>query len=177
MNTVAGLVREGRGDNAVDMIAGLSELLRKTLQTPDAQEVALGEELEIIGKYLDIEKARFAERLQVNVEVPQELRKALVPSLILQPIVENAVKHGIAKRVDGGGIAIRAARENGALTLIVRNDGPGFAEGWESQKKGIGLNNVRERLMSLYGSAAELRVSNGETNGAQVTLTLPYRES
>jgi len=177
LNTVAGLVREGRGDNAVDMIAGLSELLRKTLQTPDAQEVALGEELEIIGKYLDIEKARFAERLQVNVEVPQELRKARVPSLILQPIVENAVKHGIAKRVDGGGIAIRAARENGALTLIVRNDGPGFAEGWESQKKGIGLNNVRERLMSLYGSAAELRVSNGETNGAQVTLTLPYRES
>jgi two-component system, LytTR family, sensor kinase len=173
LNTIAGLVREGRGDSAVDMIAGLSELLRRALHSADHQQVQLGEELEIAGKYLEIEKARFAERLQVRVEVPEELRKARVPSLILQPIVENAVKHGIAKRVDGGEIAISAARENGELRVSVKNDGPGFVEGWES-KKGIGLENVRERLASLYGDSAGLRVSNdGE---AMVTIVVPYRD-
>ena len=93
--------------NAVEMIAGLSELLRRTLKTTDRQEVALGEELEIVEKYLEIEKARFAERLQVNVEVPKELKRARVPSLILQPIVENAVKHGIAKRVQAERLGLR----------------------------------------------------------------------
>jgi two-component system, LytTR family, sensor kinase len=173
LNTIAGLVREGRGDSAVDMIAGLSELLRRTLRSSGQQQVVLREELEIAEKYLEIEKARFAERLQVHVEVPEELRKARVPSLILQPIVENAVKHGIAKRVDGGEIAISAARENSELRVSVRNDGPGFAEGWES-KKGIGLKNVRERLASLYGKEAELRVSNGD--GVVVTIVVPYRD-
>lgn len=173
LNTISGLVREGRGDNAVDMIAGLSELLRKTLQSSDKQQVALGEELEIVAKYLEIEKARFAERLQVSVDVPEELRKARVPSLILQPIVENAVKHGIARTVQGGEIAIRASRENGELQLSVRNDGPGFAEGWEN-KKGIGLENVRERLGSLYGAAGTIRVSNGDASGACVTVSIPF---
>jgi two-component system, LytTR family, sensor kinase len=173
LNTIAGLVREGRGDRAVDMIAGLSELLRRTLRSSGQQHVVLREELEIAEKYLEIEKARFAERLQVRVQVPEELHKARVPSLILQPIVENAVKHGIAKRVEGGEIAILAARENGELRVSVRNDGPGFAEGWES-KQGIGLENVRERLASLYGKEAELRVSNGD--GVVVTIVVPYRD-
>jgi LytS/YehU family sensor histidine kinase len=99
LNTIAGLVREGKNDGAVDMIAGLSDLLRRTLRTPDQQQMGLGEELEVVQKYLDIEKARFAERLQVELDVPKELLRARVPSLILQPIVENAVKHGIAKRI------------------------------------------------------------------------------
>jgi two-component system, LytTR family, sensor kinase len=176
LNTISGLVREGRGDNAVDMIAGLSELLRKTLQTSDKQQVSLSEELDVVGKYLEIEKARFAERLRVNIQIPQDLRRARVPSLILQPIVENAVKHGIARRVDGGEILISATRQNGQLFLNVANDGPGFSSDWES-KKGIGLENVKERLRSLYGEAAGLSVSNGDRAGATVSLQLPYQES
>jgi len=175
LNTIAGLVREGRNDDAVDMIAGLSELLRVTLKTSDRQEVKLGEELEMVKKYLEIEKARFAERLQVNVHVAAELRHARVPSLILQPIVENAVKHGIANRVQGGAIGIRAERLNGVLTLCVRNDGSGFPEDWEHQA-GLGLKNVRERLASLYGKEAKLTVGSGETSGAFVAISLPYSD-
>jgi two-component system, LytTR family, sensor kinase len=173
LNTIAGLVREGRNDGAVDMIAGLSDLLRRTLQTTDRQQVELREELEIVRKYLEIEKARFAERLQLQVDVPGELLHARVPSLILQPIVENAVKHGIAKRVQGGTIAVSAARVNGTLTLRVANDGPGFATDWE--RKGIGLNNVRERLASLYGGAGELVVRN-EDGRAVVRVVIPGAE-
>jgi len=171
LNTVAGLVREGRNDAAVDMIAGLSELLRHALKTSDGQEVSLGEELAILEKYLEIEKVRFAERLSVAVEVPEELRGVKVPSLILQPIVENAVKHGIAKRVQGGVIAIEAERRNGSVRLSVYNDGPGFPVEWRS-RGGIGLENVRERLASLYGPAGELQAEN-EAGGSRVTVTVP----
>jgi two-component system, LytTR family, sensor kinase len=176
LNTIAGLVREGRKDGAVDMIAGLSELLRRTLQTSDRQQVALGEELEIVKKYLEIEKARFAERLQVDVTIAEELKRARVPSLILQPIVENAVKHGVAKRVQGGWITISAVRSNGVLTVSVFNDGPGFTEGWERSRKGIGLENVRDRLASLYGEAAVLKVHGKVESGAMVSITVPYAE-
>jgi two-component system, LytTR family, sensor kinase len=174
LNTIAGLVREGRNDNAVDMIAGLSELLRHSLRTTNQQQVALGEELEIVEKYLEIEKARFAERLKVDVDVPEELRRARVPSLILQPIVENAVKHGIAQRVQGGAIGITATRVNGTLSVSVRNDGPRFPADWESSHRGIGLENVRERLTSLYGAAGELRVDTGVEAGARVVIVVPY---
>jgi len=176
LNTVAGLVREGKNDRAVDMIAGLSDLLRRTLQTSDRQQVALGEELDIVETYLEIEKARFAERLQVKMEVPEELKSARVPSLVLQPIVENAVKHGIAKSAQGGEIDIRAARVNGTLTVIVSNDGPGFPEDWESKAAGIGLRNVRERLASLYGKEARVNIVEAE-GGAVVSISVPYRRS
>jgi two-component system, LytTR family, sensor kinase len=175
LNTVVGLVREGKNDEAVETVVRLSQLLRRTLKSSDRQEVELEEELEIVGKYLEIEKARFAERLRVSVEVATELRRARVPSLLLQPIVENAVKHGIAQRVQGGCIAIEAARANGALTVCVRNDGPGFPADWEKERRGIGLENVRERLKSLYGDAAALRVENAE-GGAAVWVVVPWRE-
>jgi two-component system LytT family sensor kinase len=173
LNTIAALVREGRNDGAVDMIAGLSDLLRRTLQNSGRQQMLLGEELEVVEKYLEIEKARFADRLQVQVDVPEELLRARVPSLILQPIVENAVKHGIAKRVQGGAIGIRAGRVNGTLTLSVFNEGPGFPLNW--QRTGIGLQNVQERLASLYGREAELRVVS-EPRGPCVEILLPYKE-
>jgi two-component system, LytTR family, sensor kinase len=174
LNTIAGMVREGQNDSAVDMIAGLSELLRRTLQTAEGQQVALGEEVDIAEKYLEIERARFAERLRVRVHVPEELAKAWVPSLLLQPIVENAVKHGIAKRVEGGAIEISAERVNGTLMVSVRNDGPGFPEGWEQRRTGIGLENVRERLKSLYGGEGEMQAGN-EEGGARVIVKIPLR--
>ncbi|HXX17650.1 MAG TPA: histidine kinase [Candidatus Eremiobacteraceae bacterium] len=175
LNTIAGLVREGRNDAAVDMIAGLSELLRRTLRNRE-QQVALRDELEIVETYLEIEKARFAERLRVHVDVPQELARARVPSLILQPLVENAVKHGIAKRASGGVIAIHAERRNGTLTLRVADDGPGFPEEGKG-RSGIGLENVRERLRSLYGPAGKLQVGREEGWGAVVSVSVPYEET
>jgi LytS/YehU family sensor histidine kinase len=158
------------------MIAGLSDLLRRVVDDSHRQEVPLGEELEFLQKYLDIQKARFAERLELRVEVPGELCRARVPSLILQPIVENAVKHGIAKRAQGGSIEISAARTNGVLTLSVYNDGPTLPEDWERNQAGIGISNVRTRLESLYGNAFELKMRNEEARGVKVSVSVPFRE-
>ncbi|MGB7846714.1 MAG: histidine kinase [Candidatus Acidiferrum sp.] len=176
LNAISGLVREGRNDAAVGMIAGLSEFLRHVLKDSGRQEVALGEELGFVEKYLEIQKARFAERLQVRMDVAKELGGARVPSLILQPIVENAVKHGIAKRAQGGAIEISAARVNGKLTLSVYNDGPGLPADWEGKREAIGLSNVRERLQSLYGDGCELKMANSGGHGVKVTISVPYAE-
>jgi two-component system LytT family sensor kinase len=174
LNAVAGLVREGRSDAAVSMLAGLSDLLRRVLEDFTGQQVPLGEEMEFAQKYMDIQKVRFAERLQFSVDVPTELYPAQVPSLILQPMVENAVKHGIAKRAQGGAIRISASRSNGTLTLSVSNDGPSLPPGWEIARSGIGISNVRTRLQSLYGNACELRMRNRDTGGVEVSVSLPF---
>jgi two-component system LytT family sensor kinase len=174
LNAIAALIREQRNDAAVSMIAGLSDFLRRVLQDSDRQQVPLGEELEFTQKYLDIQKVRFAERLQFNVDVPADLFSAQVPSLILQPMVENAVKHGIAKRVLGGSIRIAGSHSNGTLTLTVYNDGPGLPADWDKTKSGIGMSNVRTRLQSLYGTAFELSMQNQEQGGVEVSVSVPF---
>src|SRR5450631_2760929 len=174
LNAVAGLVREKRNDAAVSMIAGLSDFLRRVLEDSNRQQVPLEEELEFAMKYLDIQKMRFSERLQVSLNVPSELLAAQVPSLILQPMVENAVKHGIAKRVQGGAIRIAAFRSNGSLTLSVYNDGPSLPAGWEKTHSGIGISNVLTRLQGLYGDAFELSMRNQEPGGVEVSVSVPF---
>jgi two-component system, LytTR family, sensor kinase len=174
LNTIAGLVREKRNDAAVEMIAGLSDFLRRVLENSDHQHVPLAEELEFAHKYLDIQKMRFAARLQVSVDVPQELWAAQVPSLILQPMVENAVKHGIAKRMQGGAIRIAAFQSNGTLTLRVYNDGPYLPEEWEKIQAGVGIPNVRTRLQALYGNAFQLTMRNQPPGGVEVSVSLPF---
>jgi LytS/YehU family sensor histidine kinase len=138
------------------------------------QQVPLGEEMEFLQKYLDIQKVRFADRLQSSVDVPKELLPAQVPSLILQPMVENAVKHGIAKRVQGGAIRISAERLNGTLIINVYNDGPQLPQDWGKARSGIGITNVRTRLQSLYGAEFELDIRNQVPHGVQVSLSLPF---
>ena len=174
LNAIAGLVREKRNDAAVNMIVRLSDFLRRVVEDSGRQQVPLGEELEFTQKYLDIQKARFAERLQFSVDVPQELLPAQVPSLILQPMVENAVKHGIARRVQGGAIRITASRANGTLTMRVYNDGPSLPVGWETSQSGIGILNVRTRLQSLYGDQFELSMRNQQPGGVEVTVSVPF---
>lgn len=174
LNAVAGLVREQRNDAAVSMIAGLSDFLRRVLEDSTLQQVPLEEEMEFAHKYLEIQKVRFAERLQLRVDVPRELYSAQVPSLILQPMVENAVKHGIAKRVQGGEIRIAASLCNGILTLSVYNDGPGLPAEWEMTRSGIGISNVRTRLQNLYGDAFELNMRNRDAQGVEVSVSLPF---
>jgi two-component system, LytTR family, sensor kinase len=173
LNAVAGLVREQRNEAAVTMIARLSEFLRRTVSDSDRQQVALGEELDFAEKYLEIQKVRFADRLSFAVDVPADLLSARVPSLILQPMVENAIKHGIAKRVQGGAISIDAIRSNGTLTLRIFNEGPSLPAGWEKTTPGIGVQNVRTRLQSLYGSGFELNLHNVR-EGVEASLSLPY---
>jgi two-component system, LytTR family, sensor kinase len=174
LNAVSGLVREGRNDAAVSMIAGLSDFLRRVLQDSSRQQVPLREEMEFTETYLAIQKARFADRLQLSVDVPADLYAAQVPSLILQPMVENAVKHGIAKRVGGGAIRIAASRANGTLTLSVFNDGPSLPEGCEENPDGIGIANVRSRLRSLYGERFSLSLRNQEMGGVEASVSLPW---
>jgi len=173
LNSVAGLVREGRNDSAVSMIAGLSDLLRRMLDDSAQQQVPLQEEMEFAQKYLDIQKVRFADRLQIDVDVPSELYLAQVPSLILQPMVENAIKHGIAKRAQGGTIRITASRCDGMVTLSVSNDGPGLPEEWETTRPGIGISNVRTRLQTLYGDAFDLSMRN-QNAGVEMSVSLPF---
>jgi two-component system LytT family sensor kinase len=175
LNAIAGLVRETRNDDAVEMIARLSDLLRRVLDGSGKQEVSLGEEMEFLEMYLDIQKTRFAERLQVNVDVSRELYAAQVPNLILQPIVENAIQHGISKRAAGGAIRIAASRDDGVLTMSVHNDGPQLPFNWEHARPGIGISNVRTRLKSLYGDAYTLNIWNHKAGGVEVSLSVPFK--
>jgi LytS/YehU family sensor histidine kinase len=173
LNAVSGLVRSGRDEDAVTMIAGLSDFLRHTLDGSSRHQVPLAEELQFAEKYLSIEKVRFADRLQVDLNVPLDLYQAQVPSLILQPIVENAVKHGIAKRAQGGTIRIGASRDQDRVTLTVSNDGPPLLLA-EFSGSGLGNANVRTRLKSLYGDAFEFTMRNGKAGGVEVSLSIPY---
>jgi sensor histidine kinase YesM len=173
LNAISGLVREKKNDDAVDMIAALSDFLRRVVDDSNRQQVPLGEELEFAQKYLDIQKVRFADRLQFSIDVPEGLFRAQVPSLILQPMVENAVKHGIAKRVQGGSIRISASRSNGTLTLRILNDGPALAADWSEKRPGIGISNVQARLKSLYGDRFEFSMRNQDPDGVETSLSLP----
>jgi two-component system, LytTR family, sensor kinase len=175
LHAISGLVREKRNDAAVSMIAGLSDFLRKVVDASDRHEVPLGEEVQFLQKYLDIQKVRFADRLQLSVEVPRELFPAPVPSLILQPLVENAIKHGISKEVDGGWVRIAALRSNGWLTLRVYNDGPGLPADWDKSQSGIGIANLRSRLRAMFGADYQLSLQN-QGSGVEVQVSVPYRE-
>ena len=176
LHAIAGLVRENRNDAAVSMIAGLSEFLRKVVDSSDRHEVPLGEEVQFLQKYLEIQKVRFAERLQLSVDVPEELYTAQVPSLILQPIVENSIKHGIAKEALGGRIQVTAFRSNGRLSLRVYNDGPGLQTNWQDSQSGIGIANLRNRLRAMFGDAFEVSLRNHDA-GVEVLISVPFRES
>jgi hypothetical protein len=181
LNAVSGLVREGRGDEAVQTLARISDFLRRLLQERGVQEVPLAEELALAGTYLDIQRVRFADRLQVRVEVAPGLGAALVPPLILQPLVENAIKHGIAQRARAGTIAIGAERADERLVLSVYNDGPPLAPPATPRPAdgggSIGLANVRERLRGLHGAAASLDICDVEARGVLVSIVIPWREA
>jgi two-component system LytT family sensor kinase len=185
LNAISGLVREERGPLAVETIALVSEFLRHSLHECGGQEVPLDEELRFASMYLDIQKIRFEDRLSSRIVVAPGLGRAIVPSLILQPLVENAIKHGIAMRVQPGAVEIAISRAPGALVLEVYNDGPAIATqdapgpaAREPPRAGsIGLANVRNRLQGLYGADGALDIANVEGRGVRVTVRLPWREA
>ena len=177
LNSIAGLVRDERGDAAVSMIVGLSEFLRRSSEDSHRSQVTLTEEVEYLQRYLDIQKVRFGERLQVSVNIPVELLSAQVPNLLLQPLVENAIKHGIAKRVAGGAVRVSGARQSGSLCLSVYNDCPKLLPDWEATHPGVGIGNLRTRLQILYGDKSGLQLKRTDADGVEVVVTLPFVEA
>jgi two-component system LytT family sensor kinase len=160
------------------MVGQLSELLRASLERDGRQEVPLSEELDLLAPYLDIERTRFSDRLQVEVDVAPDARDALVPPLLLQPLVENAIRHGIAPRRGPGRVWVRAARFGERLSVEVRDDGLGPpAAGLEGLREGIGLGSTRARLEKLYGAAQALTLAANAPQGFAVSVSLPYRST
>jgi signal transduction histidine kinase len=175
LNSVTGLIRRDDKEAAINMLARLADLLRATLDRADPT-MTLGEELRLLNLYVDIEKVRFGGRLEFDVDVAPALRVAQVPSLSLQPLVENAVRHGIATQRTGGVVSVRAWRDNGSLMIDVRDSGPGIGEGESLIGEGVGITNTRDRLRQLYGSEAGMKLFNAPGGGAVCRFWIPYRE-
>jgi two-component system LytT family sensor kinase len=154
------------------MMSRLSELLRLTLEKQGAQEVTLKEEMDVLQRYLDIERIRFEERLCVTMNVDPTALEGRVPNFSLQPLVETAIRHGIASRPEGGRLDISAERSNGMLEIRLRDDGPGLTEG--SQREGIGVANTRARLEQLYGTEHRFEMMNAPGGGLLVTIAVPF---
>jgi signal transduction histidine kinase len=177
LHTIGSLVRTGDRDNAVKVTAGLGDLLRRMLEGAAQQEVPLKQELEFIKSYLDIEQIRFQDRLRVDFSIDPEVLDAKVPHLILQPLVENAIRHGIAPHLFAGKVSVSAKRlhegEGKRLQLTVRDDGPGAGDG-DGARPGIGLANTRARLGRLYGEDFVLEVNNLPQGGMQALVELPF---
>jgi two-component sensor histidine kinase len=176
LNSIAALVRDQRNDAAVSMIVGLSEFLRRASADSHRSQVTLAEEVEYVQRYVDIQKVRFGERLQVSMDIAPDLLDAQVPNLLLQPLVENAIKHGVAKRVSGGTVRVTGARRDDSLYLSVYNDGPSFPNDWQTRGAGVGLANLRTRLQILHGDASELQMRRAGADGVEVVVTLPLKE-
>ncbi len=172
LHAISSLVeRDPRGVRR--MIARLSDLLRYTLDEKAEQEVPLRQELQFLDDYLDIQRIRFPDKLKVETDVSAEALDALVPSLIMQPLVENAVKHGISRRQGGGRLLLRGYRSESLLHLRVEDDGPGLT-GSAAQGGGVGLRNVESRLRELYGDAATFEMRAADAGGLVAAITLPY---
>ena len=171
LNAVSALVeRDPRGVRR--MIARLSDLLRNTLESAPRQEVPLEEELELLRRYLDIMEIRFQGRLAVEIDVPAALRSAYVPHLMLQPLVENALKHGVADLEEMGRVAVRGRREGELLVLSVEDNGAGPSP---ERRQGVGLRNTIARLEQLYGEVATFTLARASAGGALAEVRLPFR--
>jgi two-component system, LytTR family, sensor kinase len=173
LNAISALVeRDPRGVRR--MIARLSELLRTSLDEADEPEVPLNRELAFIDRYLEVMQIRFQGRLHVRMHTDPEASAALVPNLILQPLVENAVKHGVSKMIGAGRIEIRARREGERVVLTVQDNGPGLVNGRAPSSEGVGLRNTRARLAQLYGAEQSLALRAAADGGFIAEVSLPY---
>lgn len=176
LNSISSLALED-ARAAVHMIARLGDFLRLTIENNGTQIVSLEQELEFLRCYLDIEQVRFRDRLRVDIDVDSSTLRAQVPNLILQPIIENAIKHGVATRQAAGRICVRAHRNDGQLNIEVRDDGPGLPGNGNRilyVSEGIGLANTRERLRQLYRNDFTLELSNVAEGGTLVALKIPF---
>jgi signal transduction histidine kinase len=173
LNSVSALIFDDRSQDAARMIAGLGALLRMSLQIADSPRIALERELEFVRQYLEIEKMRYGERLTYRFEVASPATSALVPTLLLLPLVENALRHGILPKRGGGLVVVRASVVEQMLELQIADDGPG----WQSnapESSGIGLANTSRRLEELFGDRARLTIGRGDTGGVTIDIAFPF---
>ena len=177
LNGIATLIREGDRTRAADTVDTLSDFLRLTLQKLDSPEILVREELVFVEQYLRIQRLRFGGSLRATVEADPEAHDALVPTLILQPLVENAVRHGVLMRVQGGSLTVSIRRHDEVLVITVEDDGPGLADEG-ARPYGVGLKNSAERLAALYGEHAHMSVgARPRGQGFVVVVFLPFRNA
>lgn len=175
LNAISELIYKD-SESAERMIGDLSDLLRMSFENLEVQEISLKQELEFLRKYLEIEQMRFHDRLRIEMNISPETLDASVPNMILQPLVENAIKHGLAPRSEGGEIQIGAVRTNGSLELSVSDNGIGVPfNDLENLPEGVGLSNTRRRLKHLYGENHKFDLVTAEKSGLRVNLTIPFR--
>lgn len=174
LNTIAAQIRFDEKKAAVSMLAGLSDLLRRALQQREKQMLPLGEEIDFIRQYLEIEKIRFKENLDLSIEVAHDVKTIEVPSFLLQPLVENAIYHGLTKKLGARQLSIQAYKAPGFLYLSIYNEGPALSEGFKPEfTSGIGLSSTIERLQQIYGEKHKLTLSNHDQGvQAQVSIAL-----
>jgi sensor histidine kinase YesM len=176
LNAISTLILEQQTELANRMVTKLSSFLRYSLDNDPMQKITLEQELAALKLYLDIEKVRFEERLNLELDIGEQASRALIPSLLLQPLVENAIKYGIAQAEDGGRLRIAAKVFAGDLLLELSDDGPGveLVDGEIPDANGVGLRNTRERLTELYGNRHSFRLSQTDPHGLTVHIRLPY---
>ncbi|HKJ34093.1 MAG TPA: histidine kinase [Balneolales bacterium] len=169
------IVKDKDLEMADQMITDLSEMLRFIMDNIHKQEVTLREEIDFLDRYISLQKKRFEEKLEFSTDIDPGSWNAMVPSLILQPLVENAIEHGIRNHTDGGKIDIKCVRDNNHLAFEIRDNGAGLQKKPSRNGKGIGVSNTRERLNALYGSDYTFELENRDEGGVSVTLKIPYR--
>lgn len=177
LNAVNSLIEIGESDKAQSMTVQLSEFLRYSLDNDPDTKICLSEEIEALNLYIEIEKTRFAERLSVDIKISDQAQDACVPSLLLQPVIENSMKHAIAHCESGGSITIKAYVHQESLILVLSDSGPGkdYAKtNVNSSKKGVGFSNMEQRLKALYGEDYLIRVAHEESGGLTTEITIPY---
>lgn len=173
-HAINGLIMKGENAKAVRMLTQLSDLLRLTLEQRTTPTVSLRHELELLQHYLEIQQTRFGDRLRVELEIPDDTLPAQVPSLILQPLVENGIKHGIERCAEPGELRIGATRANGTLTLTVENSGAVLPVSAPPPRHGVGLSTTCERLQQLFGNAHQFRLAARPAGGMCAELTIPF---
>lgn len=174
LHAISTLILRGDAQMANEMLMHLSHFLRMTLDSTDAQEISLSEEMEFLDAYLRIQRVRFGDRLRTRMEISEEANRAFVPSLVLQPLVENAIRHGIGGEKEGGCIAVTAEVIDGVLHIQVRDDGAGLTRS-VAQTEGVGLRNVRARLAQLYPQAHTFSLHAAEGGGTVAEIVFPFR--
>jgi sensor histidine kinase YesM len=175
LNSIAALMHQNV-DAAERMITRLSDLLRAALESSSSQEVGLRRELQMLATYLEIERVRFGDRLQIKLEIAPEALDAQVPNLVLQPLVENAIRHGIEPRARPGAVCVRACKSENSLLMEISDNGAGLPTN-RPVKEGVGLTNTRARLRELYGEDHRFELHNGEQGGLSVRLKIPFRSA
>jgi len=176
LNAISTLILEQQTELANRMVTRLSSFLRYSLDNDPMQKISLQQELAALQLYLDIEKVRFEDHLNLHIDIPDEAQEAMIPSLLLQPLVENAIKYGIARSEEDGNLRIAARVFAGDLLIELSDDGPGveLVDGEIPDAKGVGLRNTRERLHELYGSQHSFRLSKTEPHGLTINIRIPF---